>query len=162
MTKLKKIAVLGIMVLAISLFSTVAFAAVADNAPAEVAADVTGRTVDSVRQERVETGKTFGTIAKEAGNLEQFKAQILQAKKEVLAQKVAEGTMTQEKADEIIAALEQQQAVCDGTGSTKIGREMGAGFGGMNGNGKGQGQGQGNSNGQGLGQGQGGVGRGRA
>ncbi len=162
MTKMKKIAFLGIMVLAISVFSTATFAAVAGAAPADVAADVTGRTVDSVRQERVETGKTFGTIAKEAGNLEQFKAQILQAKKEVLAQKVAEGTMTQERADEIMALLEQHQAACDGTGSAKIGREMGAGFGGMNGNGKGQGQGQGNGNSQGLGQGQGGVSRGRA
>ena len=73
---------------------------------------------------------------------------MLEIKKDALAQRVAAGTMTQERADEIIAAMEANQANCDGTGSAKTGKRMGAGFG--SGNGCGQGKGQG---GAGCGQG---------
>ena len=51
--------------------------------------------------------------------------------------------MTQEEADEIIAALKENQAVCDGTGTARTGQQFGAGFSGMMGNGQGMGRGQG-------------------
>lgn len=150
MTRLKKAAVIGTMVLTLAATSVTAFAAVYDS-PADVVADLTGKTVESVITERRETGKTFGEIANEAGKLDEFKDEILEAKKAVLAERVAAGTLTQEEADKIIAALEENQAICDGTGSAGIGRNMGAGFG--RGNGCGLGLSQGNR--QGLGQGAG-------
>ena len=61
------------------------------------------------------------------------------------------GTITKEKADEIIAAIEQNQANCDGTGSARIGKSLGAGFGCGNGNGKAQGLGKANGYGRGNG-----------
>ena len=140
MTKFKKIAAIGAMVLIVSATSLTAFAASKYSSPAEAVAGLTGQTVESVITERADTGKTYGTIAKDAGKLEEFKAENLQIKKDALAQKVAAGTMTQAKADEIIAAIEKNQVNCDGTGSAKIGQKMGAGFGIMNGNGQGRGQ----------------------
>lgn len=150
MTKLKKVLAIGTMVLTVSATSLTAFAASKYNTPAEAVAGLTGKTVESVIAERSETGKTYGTIANEAGKLIEFKAEILEIKKDALAEKVAAGTMTQEKADEIIAALEENQINCDGTGAAKIGQKLGVGFGGMNGQGKGQsgmGRGQGNCGG---------------
>ena len=141
MTKLKKIVALGAMVLAIGATSVTVFAASNYNTPAEALAGLTGRTVESVTVERSKTGKTYGTIANEAGKLTEFKAEILEIKKDALTEKVTAGTITQEKADEIIAALEANQANCDGTGTARIGQKMGAGFGGMRGNGQGRGQG---------------------
>lgn len=141
MTKLKKIAAIGAMVLVVSATSLTAFAASKYSSPAEAVAGLTGKTTESVIAERTETGKTYGTIAKEAGKLEEFKSENLQIKKDILAKKVADGTMTQARADEISKAMEENQANCDGTGSAKIGKKMGAGFGGMNGNGQGRGQG---------------------
>lgn len=149
MTKLKKIAIIGASIIVIGAMSVTAFAA-SYRTPAEAVAALTGKTVDSVIAERAETGKTYGTIAKDAGKLDEFKASALQIKKDALAARVAAGTMTQERANEIIAALEQNQANCDGTGTARIGKNMGAGFGGMSGNGQGRGQGQG-----GMGRGQG-------
>lgn len=139
--KLKKITAIGAMVLVIGASSITAFAASKYSSPAEAVAGLTGKTVDSVIQERQDTGKTYGTIAQEAGKLDEFKSENLQIKKDILAKRVADGTMTQARADEIIKAVEERQATCDGTGNGGVGCGMGAGFGGMNGNG-GQGRGQ--------------------
>ena len=139
--KLKKITAIGAMVLVIGASSITAFAASKYSSPAEAVAGLTGKTVDSVIQERQDTGKTYGTIAQEAGKLDEFKSENLQIKKDILAKRVADGTMTQARADEIIKAVEERQATCDGTGNGGAGCGMGAGFGGMNGNG-GQGRGQ--------------------
>lgn len=147
MTKLKKTLVSGAMALAICAASLTAFAAVKYGSPAEAVAALTGKTVESVTALR-QTGKTYGTIAKEAGKLTEFQLEMIEIKKDILSKKVAAGVMTQAQADEIIAALEKNQETCDGTGSARIGRKMGAGFGGMNGTGQGRGMG-----GQGRGQG---------
>lgn len=152
MTKFKKLAVIGTMVLALAATSITAFAAAYDS-PANVVSNLTGKTVESVIAEKRDTGKTYGAIAKEAGKLEEFKDEILEAKKAFLAEKVAAGTMTQEEADKIIAALEQNQATCDGTGSARIGQKMGAGFGRMNGSRQGLGQGAGFGRMNGVGRG---------
>lgn len=52
--------------------STTAFAAAQSKTPAETVAGLSGRTVQSVVEER-QTGKSYGQIAQEAGVLEAFK-----------------------------------------------------------------------------------------
>lgn len=139
---LKKVIAASAVVLTICATTSVTALAAADKTPAEAVAGLTGRTVESVVAQRTETGKTYGTIAKEAGKLDEYKAEILQIKKENLNAQVANGTITKEKADEIIKALEANQLNCDGTGTAKIGQNMGAKFG-SNGRGQGGGRGQG-------------------
>lgn len=143
MLKFKKTIILGAMVLTIGATSLTAFAASKYNTPAEAAAGLTGKTVESVISEKAETGKTYGTIAKEAGKLTEFKKEVLEIKKDILDEKVKNGTLTQERADEIMAALKENQENCDGTGSARVGQKMGAGFSGKNGVGMGKGQGSG-------------------
>ena len=123
--------------------------------PAEIASELTGKllrtSTRSVLQENLRT------IAKDAGKLEEFKAQMLEQKKAILDQRVKDGKLTQEQADEIYNAIKNNQANCDGTGSAAIGRKYGAGFGlgsGM-GNGQGAGRGAGMRNGYGMGAGRG-------
>jgi len=150
MKKLSKIAVMGLSLLVAGAMTGTALAA-SYGTPAEIAAGLTGQTTEAVIAARAESGSTYGAIAKEAGKLTEFKEQMLAAKKEILAQKVTAGTMTQERADAIIAAMEQNQASCDGTGSAKTGQSLNAGFG--NGS-AGQGNGAGGT-GRGAGSGQG-------
>lgn len=138
MKNAKKLFAGAIVCLALVATSVTAFAASNYSTPAEAVAGITGRTTDSVISEKMESDKTYGEIAAEAGKLDEFKSEILLIKKERLAAQVADGTITQEKAGEIIKALEEKQAVCDGTGSAKTGQNMGARFGS---NGKGQGLG---------------------
>ncbi len=146
MKNFKRLIMAGAIVTMVGAASVTAFAASSYNTPAEAAAGLTGRTAEDVTAERYETGKSYGTIAKDAGKLEEFQDEMLQMKKDILADRVEAGLITQERADEIIAALENNQSVCDGTGSFGTGQRMGAGFGSKNGSGQGYGQG----NGQGM------------
>lgn len=111
MKNLKKIIVTGLLALSVA---TTAFATSAYNNPAEIVAGLTGRSVESVIDERHDT--SFGTIAKEAGKLDEFKAEILELRKDQLAARVADGRLTQEQADKILASIEERQALCDGEG----------------------------------------------
>lgn len=137
---LKKIA-LGVLVAGV-VSSTTVFA-YAVTRPVDIVSKLTGKSVETLYNERSQ-GKTYGTIAKEAGKLEEFKAEMLKSKKEILDQKVKDGTLTKEKADEILNAIKNNMANCDGTGSQRIGQKYGVCFG------NGQGKGCGIGNGQGF------------
>lgn len=118
--------------------------------PADIVSGLTGKTVEAVSAERA-SGKTYGTMAKEAGVLETFQEEMLVQKKAVLDQRVTEGRMTQDQANAIYAAIQENQVTCDGNGSAQIGKNNGVGFGNgmMQGLGRGQGQGQGFGGGMG-------------
>jgi hypothetical protein len=129
----------------VSLLSTsVVFGVVATKTPADITSGLTGKTIEEVTKERA-SGKSYGTIAKEAGKLEEFKTESLKQKKAILDQRVKEGSLTQAKADEIYNSIVNNQGTCDGTGGTGIGKMNGAGFG------QGMGKGQGMGNGAGCG-----------
>jgi hypothetical protein len=138
----KLITGLVVVVLAVGAISATAFAASAYSSPAQAVAGLTGRTEESVIAQRTETGDTYGTIANEAGVLDQFKDEMLSIREDTLAERVAAGTMTQERADEILAAMKIRQETCDGTGL------------GQNGTGACGANGQGSANAQGAGNGQ--------
>lgn len=128
------------------------YAATAMN-PAEITSGLTGKSVEALNQERT-AGKTYGAIANEAGKGEEFKSQMLEQKKIILDQRVADKKLTQEQADSIYNSIKAHQANCDGTGQAKIGKSAGVGFG--------QGQGMGNGNGNKIGNGNGfGAGKGQ-
>lgn len=112
--------------------------------PAEIASELTGKSVEELNLER-SAGKTYGALAKDAGKLEEFQTQMLEQRKAVLEQRVKEGKLTQAQADELLTAMKNNKAVCDGTGSG-MGRNQGMGLG----RGKGMGQGQGAGKGPGA------------
>lgn len=152
---MKNIKTFALAIAVVSTLSTgIVFAAVTTKTPAEITSGLTGKTVEQVTQEKV-SGKTYGTIASEAGKLEEFKTESLIQKKQVLDQRVADGKITQAKADEIYNSLKTNQQTCDGTGSSSIGKTNGVGFGQGQGMGKGSRQGNGNGMGQGNGMKQG-------
>lgn len=154
MTKLIKLFSVGTLALAVGSLGMLSFADTTYKTPAEIFAGLTGKTVESAIAEKVQTGKTYGTLANEAGKLDAFEAEMKTAQKSNLEAQVKAGTLTQAKADEILKAIETNQANCSGTGTEKIGQKMGAKFG-SNGTGQGLGQGQGQGNGQGRGGGRG-------
>ena len=114
--------------------------------PAGIAAGLTGQTVEQVTAERA-SGKTYGTIASDAGKLDEFKTQILEQKKIILDQRVKDGNLTQAQADQIYASIKTNQISCDATGSAGIGSRNGVGFG----QGMGMSKGAGQHNGGGFG-----------
>lgn len=147
---MKRIFTGGIAVLTLT---TAALAAPACGTPAEAAAEVTGRTLEEVVEERL-SGKPYGLIAAESGVLEAFQAAMLEIREAALAAGVESGTLTQEEADAFLEAIRQRQAVCDGTGAggCGLGAGLGCGLGrGAGAGGRGMGCGLGRSGGYGRG-----------
>lgn len=156
---LKKLVGSALVVVGVLGVGAAAYAATATT-PAEIVAGLTGQTVEQVAELRA-TGVTYGTIAAEAEVLPEFQQEMLELKKEILDQRVKDGRLTQEQADEIYQAIKDNQAACNGTGSAGVGQQYGAGFGCGAGVGAGQGLGIGGMRRQGgLGNGTG-FGRGR-
>ncbi|MPM35497.1 hypothetical protein SDC9_82090 [bioreactor metagenome] len=158
MKNLKKTAIVGAAVLALGITSITAFAATFST-PAELLAGLTGKSVESIIDEKVEEGTTYGALASDYGVLDEYKTQILEEKKAYIEERVDEGTMTRERADVIIENIEENNLTCDGTGYGAGGCGMGGGFGAGNGSGNGVcdgtgyggGFGQGGSFGRGVG-----------
>lgn len=124
MSKYKKIIILVVLVVVFSAISITAFAISDYKTPAEALAALTNRTVESVKTERKETGKSFGKIAKEADKLDEFKLERIQIFKDRVNEKVLEGKITQEQADNILQAIDNKQANCDGNGAGKLVKEL--------------------------------------
>ncbi len=152
-TSLKK-SVAAIVTAGVLSLGVAAFAAPAMS-PAEIVGDLTKQTVEAVQAAR-EEGETYGAVTKEAGVLEAFQAKMLENRKAAIAERVADGTLTQEEADEMLAAMQAQIENCDGTGTAgdRLGQKFGAAFGQGNGlrGGNGAKTGGAPANGQGRGQ----------
>lgn len=137
MKNIKKVVAMVVSVCVIGVAGMVYAAEI--KTPADIAASLTGKSVTDINKERTE-GKTYGTIANEAGKLEDFKAQMLEQRKALLDHKVKDGQITQQQADDIYNAIKNNQATCDGTGNAQLGKRNGMGCG--NGQGVGRGRGQ--------------------
>lgn len=162
MKNLKKVTTIGAIVLAMGVTGASGFAASMYKTPGEAAAGVTGKTLESLVLQRQETKESYGAIAAEEGKLDEFKKEVLEIKKEHINTQVKEGRLSQEKADEMIKAIEENQVDCEGQGSELLGKSQGLRFG-SNGLGQGaegfmlgqaKGQRKGKSQGQNKGQGQ--------
>jgi len=117
--------------------------------PAAIYADLTQITEEEAYALKVEKDMTFGELAQEAEIYDEFKTAALEGKEAILDQLVKDGKITQEKADEVLEAME----ACDGDSQGLL---KGTGlFGQRNGNGRGADNGQGNGarvgNGEGFG-----------
>ena len=145
---LKRLVGTALLVVGVLGTGAVAYAATAGT-PAQIAADLTGQSIEAVTAERA-AGVTYGAIASEAGLLPEFQDKMLELKKEVLDQRVAAGQLTQEQADQLYQTMQDNQATCTGTGAAGTGLSCG-------GNGQGQGLGGGMMRGTGAGFGRGRV-----
>ena len=102
MKNFKNVAIVMAVILVIGVTSVTAFAASGYTSPAQIITGLTGKSTESVIADKTESGSTYGAIASEAGVLDEFKAQMLEQRKANLSERVTAGTMTQERADEIL------------------------------------------------------------
>lgn len=103
--------------------ASTAFAATSQTTPAEILAGLTGKTTQNVWQERRESGKSFGTMANEAGVLSKFQTENREAKQARLNERVAEGRFTKDEAARIMADFDKRQADCtNGDGGMQGGK----------------------------------------
>ena len=122
---MKKILSAGLVGLIVIASMGVAFAGIMQS-PSEVLVGITGKTTEEVFELR-EEGSTFGQLAAKLEVWEEFKQANLEARKARLEYMVEKGTITQEKADEILVAIESGE--CGVPGERMQGRENHVGFG---------------------------------
>ena len=149
MKKIRNIVAASALTLAMGVTSLTVFAAAKYDSPQEALAGITGMTVEEITEERFDENKTYGEIAAEAGKLDEFKEELFEQKKEIIEERVAEGSLSRENADEILDRIEDNQGTCFGDGERGSG--MMGGFGFMFGNGSGGGRGNGFGGGMGNG-----------
>jgi len=97
----------------------------------ELAAEVTGQTVDQLIAERDTTGKTIGQILADDGKLAEFNAAKLAELKLQLNDEVTSGKLTQAEADAIYLTRSTNVAACNDTG---VNAQSGSGYGMMGSN----------------------------
>jgi hypothetical protein len=124
---MKKI-LIGVITAGMLLIGATGVLAATFKSPAEIYAELKGGTVEEAYAAKA-TGKSFGRLADEAGVLDEFKAKMLENRKTVIQERVANGQLTQEQADFIIKNMETNQANCEGTGM--LGRSGTGKMGGM-------------------------------
>ncbi|MTI47369.1 DUF2680 domain-containing protein [Sporosalibacterium faouarense] len=145
MKKLISVSLVAVVLLALG---GITFASGFDG-PADTYSKLADISVEEAYQQRG-IDKTFGQLAEENGFFEEFRNANLEYKKAILEEKVEEGVITQEQAEEIIKAMEEGCTLEPGT--NRWGQEYGLCFGTNYGN---QGIGMNGANGQGLGKGRG-------
>ncbi len=123
----------------ITFTSVQAYATYVRKSMPELAAQVTGQTVEQLLEERETTGKTIGQILADEGKLAEFNTAKLAEMKLQLDADVASGKLTQAEADAIYLNRSTHVAACDGTG---VNTQRGTGYG-MMGSNNGSGSGTG-------------------
>ncbi|MCT4688166.1 hypothetical protein [Vallitalea sp.] len=114
--------------------------------PAQIYSDLTGITEEEAYELRQE-GKTFGELAKENEVYDEFVDKMVEQKIALIEEKVEQGHLTREKADEFIANIKENASNCDPSNPQKLGRKIGLGRRKGNGRGACNGNGYGRRNG---------------
>lgn len=117
--------------------------------PAQTLSELTGMTIEALYEAKGD--KTFGVLAQELEVADAFRKDMIANKLAIIEERVANGTLTREAADDMIAVILENQENCDGTGLNQGEGKIGLGFG--RGHGMGNGHGFGSRNNSGLRQG---------
>ncbi|GMQ60391.1 hypothetical protein AN1V17_47910 [Vallitalea sediminicola] len=128
--------------------------------PAQIYSELTGVTEEEAYELRQE-GKTFGELAEENEVYDEFVEKMLDEKTALVEEKVEQGQLTREEADEFIASLKENAGNCDPSNPQRLGQKIGLNRGMGNGQGACNGNGLRNGTGNGYGRGNGGRGLGR-
>jgi hypothetical protein len=123
--------------------------------PAQSLSELTGISIEELYEAKGD--QTFGALAQELEVEDAFRADMVANKLAIIEERVIQGTLTREVADEMIAVILENQENCDGTGLNQGDLRLGLGLGQGNGMGNGErvGSGRGFGSRNGLGQRQG-------
>ncbi len=121
MKKIRNLVAAGALTIAMGITSLTVYAAAKYDSPQEALSGITGKTIEEIASERFEEGKTYGEIAAEAGKLDEFRDELFEQKKEIIEERVTEGSLSREYADEMLYRFENNQNSCFGNGRGMMG-----------------------------------------
>lgn len=140
-----------ITLVVMTLLMTITALAVTIKSPSGILSEITGIAEEQLQEQR-QNGAKYGQIAEENGVAEEFKQSMLENKFAIIDERVAQGKLTQEEAEEFKNTLNERMESCTGecTENEKLGQQYNMRFGASMNNGqglkKGTGKGLGNGN----------------
>lgn len=110
---MKKIIILT-LVLAVILTTSITAFAFTGTSPVEILAGLTGKTTGNLANIKYASGNSYGQIAYNEGQdvWEDFMTERFENKKALIKERLADGSLSQEEADEFLAYLEEMQDFC--------------------------------------------------
>jgi hypothetical protein len=117
-----------VLVLLIVLASSITAFEFTGRTPAQIVAGLTGKNTEEIAEIRFESGKSYGQIAYDDSQdtWKKFRNEMFENKKAFIEERVKDGTLTREEADEILENIELMIENCPAYGG---GCGMGRGFG---------------------------------
>ncbi|PKM58522.1 MAG: hypothetical protein CVU98_00635 [Firmicutes bacterium HGW-Firmicutes-3] len=142
----KLVATMGALVLVAA--TSIGVYAAESMSPVQSLSELTGKSVEELYEAKGDL--TFGALAQELEVADDFRTDMVANKLAILEERVAQGALTREAADEMIAVILEKQENCDGTGLNQGDAKLGLGLGRGNGMGNGNGEKVGGGNGFGT------------
>lgn len=125
-SKIVGVTLASLMVVSLGVAS---FAKASYTTPQKALSALTGKSEEEILSQKVDSRKSYRTIAEEAGVLDEYRKECLEIRKEQLEKSVAEGYLTREEADAMIKLYEENQTICDGGFYGAGGNGAGCGYG---------------------------------
>lgn len=119
MKNIKKLIALSLAATAVLSTSIISFADSKYDNPIQAAAGLTGKTIEEVSEAR-KNGQTLAQYVDQFGKLEEFQAEVLEQKREMIQARIEAGRITQEQGDAILKNMEENQENCNLTGGNQL------------------------------------------
>lgn len=114
--KIKNIAIAGLLALGVGATSFTVYAQANYDNPREALSAMTGKTMEEIHDLRQTEGVTKAELFNSEADYKAFQDEVLEQRKERVQERVENGNLTQERADEILTRMQDGTFKQDGSG----------------------------------------------
>lgn len=106
---IKNTVIAGVLALGVGVTSLTVFAATKYDSPREALSAITGKSMEEIHQLRYEEGLSDVELFETDEQYEEFKNEVLELRKERIQNRVEDGRLSQERANEMINEMEENE-----------------------------------------------------
>lgn len=114
--KIKNIIVASLLAIGIGVTTLTVYAQAKYETPREALSAITGKTIDEIHTLRFEEGMNHADLFETDAQYEEFKSEVLEQRKDRIDERVEDGRLTQERANEIKNQMNEDTEMFDGRG----------------------------------------------
>ncbi len=114
--KIKNIAIASLLALGVGATTFTVYAQAQYDTPREALSAMTGKSVEEIHELRQDEGMVLSELFETDAEYEAFKNEVLEQRKERIEDRVENGNLTRERADEILSQMEDGTFMMKGAG----------------------------------------------
>ncbi len=119
--KIKNIVIASLLAVGVGVTSLTVYAQAKYDTPREALSAISGKSMDEIHALRYEEGLSLADVFETDAQYEEFKSEILEQRKERIDERVLEGRLSQERADEIKKQMDENPEMFEGRGFSRGG-----------------------------------------